>query len=140
MEDLRHQKLKLDLVTPEQKLFSGECDEVRAPGLEGGFGVLPGHTPLLTALGGGVLTYVVGGVQHHVAVAGGFCEVAENHVTVLADYAVPARSIDPAAAREELEAAQQRHAQALAEDEASERRARAVLERAAARMTAARLR
>jgi F-type H+-transporting ATPase subunit epsilon len=101
---------------------------------------LPSNTPFLTALGGGVLTYVVGGVEHHFAIAGGFCEVAENRVSVLADYAEPARSIDPAAARQELEAAQKRHIQALAEDEASERRARSVLQRAAARMTAARLR
>jgi F-type H+-transporting ATPase subunit epsilon len=140
MTDLIHGKLQLDLVTPAQRLFSGECDEVRAPGIEGGFGVRPGHTPFLTALGGGVLTYVVGGVEHHYALAGGFCEVAENRVTVLADYAEPARSIDPVAAQQELEAAQKRHTQALAEDEASERRSRAVLERAAARMSASRLR
>jgi F-type H+-transporting ATPase subunit epsilon len=140
MADLVHQKLHLDLVTPEHRLFSGECDDVRAPGLEGSFGVLPGHTPFLTTLGGGVLTYLVGGVAHHFAVAGGFCEVAENRVTVLADYAVPARSIDLAAAMQDLEAARKEHTQALAEDEASERRARAQLERAAARMTAARLR
>src|SRR6516165_1518334 len=104
MADLIHGKLQLDLVTPEQRLFTGECDEVRAPGIEGGFGVLPGHTPFLTGLGGGVLSYVVAGVEHHFAIAGGFCEVAENRVTVLADYAEPARSIDPAAARQELEA------------------------------------
>jgi F-type H+-transporting ATPase subunit epsilon len=140
MADLLHSKLRLDLVTPEHRIFSGECDEVRAPGIEGGFGVRPGHTPFLTALGGGVLTYVVGGAEHHFAIAGGFCEVAENRVTVLADYAEPARSIDPTAAMQELEAARTRHMQSLAEDEASERRTRAVLERAAARMSAARLR
>ncbi len=140
MADLVQQKLHLDLVTPEQRLFSGECDEVIAPGSEGSFGVRPGHTPFLTTLGGGVLTYLVAGAEHHFAVAGGFCEVAENRVTVLADYAVTARSIDPGAAAQDLEAAKKLHAQALAEDEASERRARASLERAAARMTAARLR
>jgi F-type H+-transporting ATPase subunit epsilon len=140
MTDLLQGKLTLDLVTPERRLFSGECDEVRAPGTEGGFGVLPGHTPFLTALGGGVLTYVTAGTEHHYAIAGGFCEIAENRVTVLADYAEPARSIDPTAAAQELQDAQKRYTQALAEDEASERRARSILQRAAARMTAARLR
>ena len=140
MVDLLHSKLQLDVVTPSARLISVACDEVRAPGTDGGFGVRPGHAPLMSGLDAGVLTYVVDGAEHSFALAGGFIEVAENRVTVLADYAEPARSIDPVAAMQELEAAQKRHMAALAEDEASERRARAVLERAAARMGAARLR
>ena len=80
-------KLHLDLVTPHKAILSVEADEVQAPGILGSFGVRPGHTAFLSELGGGVLTFTNAGKADHYAVAGGFCEVADNRVTVLADFA-----------------------------------------------------
>ncbi len=138
MADLIHGKLTLDVVTPEAKVLSVTCDEVRAPGAAGGFGVRPGHTPFITALGPGVLTAVAGGRPQHYAIAGGFCEVAENRVTVLADFAQPAAEIDPAAALREHDEALGRMHEAQSRDEAAFRREAAAVRRAAARVAATR--
>ena len=78
-------KLTLDIVTPERKVFSDEVDEVVAPGLLGEFGVLPGHTTLLAELGTGPLTYTKGGETKTLQVTGGFAEVRDDHVMILAD-------------------------------------------------------
>ena len=138
MADLLHSKLQLHLVTPTGALVVTEADEVRAPGILGGFGVRPGHTAFLTELGGGVLTYVNGGQEDHYAVAGGFCEVAENRVTVLADFAEHARGIDPHEALEVLTAAQARLAAAAHKDLKIAQREEASVRIAAARLAAAR--
>jgi F-type H+-transporting ATPase subunit epsilon len=136
--DLLHEKLQLNLVTPSASLLSAQVDEVRAPGVDGGFGVRPGHAAFLTELSGGVLTAVVAGHEDYYAVAGGFCEVADNRVTVLADFAEHASSIDPAQAQRELEAAQQRLRAALDKDLHERRREEAAVRNAAARIAAAR--
>jgi len=138
MADLLHSKLQLDVVTPTERLFSVACDEVRAPGSDGGFGIRPGHTPLISGLGAGVLTYVAEGVEHSYALAGGFLEVAENRVTVLADYAEPVASIDPVAALAELAAAADRLHKAQAQDEATFRREEAAVRQATAKVSATR--
>jgi F-type H+-transporting ATPase subunit epsilon len=136
--DLLHSKLQLEVVTPSERLLSLECDEVRAPGTDGGFGVLPGHAPFITSLDAGVLTYVIGGVTHSYAVAGGFLEVAENRVTVLAEYAQPVASIDPVAARAELAAAAERLRKVHTQDEATFRREEAAVRQATAKVAATR--
>jgi F-type H+-transporting ATPase subunit epsilon len=59
------------------------------PGKDGYMGILPGHAPLLSALGAGTLTYAVGGSQKVLKIDGGFVEVFDNHVHVLADHAEP---------------------------------------------------
>jgi F-type H+-transporting ATPase subunit epsilon len=138
MVDLLHGKLQLDVVTPSARLISIACDEVRAPGSDGGFGVRPGHAPLMSGLDAGVLTYVVDGVDHSYALAGGFIEVAENRVTVLADYAEPVASIDPVAAQAELAAAAARLRQVAEQDEAAFRREEAAVRQATAKVTATR--
>jgi F-type H+-transporting ATPase subunit epsilon len=138
--DLLHGKLQFSLVTPSAALLSEELDEVRAPGIVGGFGVLPGHAPFLTELGAGVLTTVGGGKEDHYAVSGGFCEVAENRVTVLADFAQHASTIDPAEAQRELETAMQAARDALAKDQAEQRRIEATVRLAGARLAASKLR
>ncbi len=89
----------LDLVTPERRVISVTVDEVRAPGEQGGFGIRRGHTPFMSALDPGRLTYVEGGREHHYAVGGGFLEVAGDRVVVLADTAEPAEEIDVERAR-----------------------------------------
>jgi F-type H+-transporting ATPase subunit epsilon len=136
--DLLHEKLQLNLVTPSASLLSAQVDEVRAPGVDGGFGVRPGHAAFLTELNGGVLTAVTGGHEDYYAVAGGFCEVADNRVTVLADFAEHASSIDPVQAQQELEAAQRRLREALDKDLHVRRREEAAVRNAASRLAAAR--
>src|ERR1700722_19310528 len=115
-QDLLHEKLQLNLVTPSASLLSAQVDEVRAPGVDGGFGVRPGHAAFLTELSAGVLTAVSAGHEDYYAVAGGVFGVADNRVTVLADFAEHASSIDPVEAQRELEAAQQRLRDALDKD------------------------
>lgn len=78
--------IKLELVTPERMILSEDVEEVIAPGVEGDLGVLPEHAPLLTALRVGELAYRVGKQIDYVAiVGGGFLEVSNNKVIVLAD-------------------------------------------------------
>jgi len=137
-EDLLHGKLQLNLVTPSAAVLSAEVDEVRAPGVSGGFGVRPGHAAFLTELSAGVLTAVSGGKEDYYAVAGGFCEVADNRVTVLAEFAEHASSIDPVEAQHQLEAAQQRLREALDKDLHVRLREEAAVRNAAARIAAAR--
>lgn len=92
--------LKVEVVTPERRLVQVDADEVIAPGADGLFGVRPGHTAYLAVLQPGMLTVKEGGgVEKRFFVAGGFCEVADDVVRVLADVAEPLESIDLAAAQ-----------------------------------------
>ena len=101
------EKLKLELVTPYQQLLSQEVDEVTAPGALGEFGVLPGHTPLLTTLNIGELTYKRGHDVFHVAVNWGYVEVENDVVTVLVTTAETADQIDLERAQAALGRAQE---------------------------------
>ncbi|MFN7974074.1 MAG: F0F1 ATP synthase subunit epsilon [Acidobacteriota bacterium] len=87
-------KLQLEVVTPERLLLSEPVDEVSYRAREGYVGILPGHVPMLTSLEIGELTYRASGKTHHVAVSGGFVEVTEGKVIVLADTAEKASEID----------------------------------------------
>ncbi len=109
--------LTLDIVTPEKRLLSVTCDEVRAPGLLGGFGIRQDHEPFMTALEPGRLTYVEGGREHHFAVGGGFLQVADNKVIVLADTAEAAQDIDVDRARKAFEEAQEKLLKLTEQDE-----------------------
>lgn len=75
------------LVSPEKMLFSGEVTQVDVPGLEGDFGVLAGHAPMVSLLRPGILTVHVNGTQEQMVVLGGFAEVSATGLTVLADLA-----------------------------------------------------
>jgi F-type H+-transporting ATPase subunit epsilon len=77
--------IRLEIVTPEASVVNEDVDEVVAPGVMGQFDVLPGHTTLLAELEKGVVTYVKGGQSKAVVISGGFAEVKEDHVTILAD-------------------------------------------------------
>lgn len=88
------ERLTLELATPTRLVVSAEVDEVVAPGSEGYFGVLPGHAPLLATLGVGEVTYRIGRDEHHVAVSGGFAEVRNDKVIILADSAETPADID----------------------------------------------
>jgi len=88
------ERLTLELATPTRLVVSAEVDEVVAPGSQGYFGVLPGHAPLLATLGVGEVTYRIGRDEHHVAVSGGFAEVRNDKVIILADSAETPADID----------------------------------------------
>jgi F-type H+-transporting ATPase subunit epsilon len=90
--------LQLLVVTPERRVLETEADEVELPGSQGYLGILPGHAPLITLLGTGVLTYRKGASSSAYAVSAGFAEVSGDRVSVLADSAEGAKEIDAAAA------------------------------------------
>jgi len=110
------QRLRLELVTPERLVLSEEVDEVRVPGTLGELGVLPGHTPLLTSLGTGPLSYYQGSSSHSLAVQDGFAEVLPDRVTVLARIADAPADIDVEAARAALIEAESKLPTATAEE------------------------
>jgi F-type H+-transporting ATPase subunit epsilon len=99
-------RLRLVLVTIEKKVLEVECDEVTLPGKLGYFGVLPGHVPMIAMLRVGELMYRLGKVEHYLALSWGFCEVADDVVTVMAEFAELPGEIDVAAAEREAAAAQ----------------------------------
>lgn len=125
--------LNLDIVTPERRVLSVTCDEVRAPGVGGGFGVRRDHEPFMTSLEPGRLSYVEGGREHHYAVGGGFFQVVDNKVIVLADTAEAAADIDVERAKRAFTDAQDRLLRLTEQDEHHG------LERARVRRAAARL-
>jgi F-type H+-transporting ATPase subunit epsilon len=125
--------LSLDIVTPERRVLSVTCDEVRAPGVLGGFGIRKTHTSFMSALEPGRLTYVEGGRDHHLAIGGGFLQVADDKVIVLADSAEAAPDIDVDRAQKALSDAQARLRQ-LTEDDRAYAEEAARVKRAAARL------
>lgn len=86
--------LRLEVVTPDHLLFSQDVDEVTAPGVEGDFGVLPGHCHFMSTLRIGELHYRVGEDIHYMSVLWGFAEVTPKKVTILAEIAEKAEDID----------------------------------------------
>jgi len=129
-------QLSLEIVTPERRVLSVAVDEVRAPGVLGGFGVRYNHEPFMTVLEPGRLTYVEGGREHHYAVGGGFLQVADNRVMVLADTAEAAGDIDVERARRSFAEAQNRLLKMTEQEENYEREA-ARVKREAARLRVA---
>ncbi|HWS88972.1 MAG TPA: F0F1 ATP synthase subunit epsilon [Pyrinomonadaceae bacterium] len=98
--------LQLDVITPERRLLSEQADAVTVPGLGGELGILPGHTPLISALQTGVLSYTQGPTTRRLLVSGGFVEVNNDRVSVLADLAEFPEEVDAARARTEREEAE----------------------------------
>src|ERR687893_2131334 len=91
--------LRLDIITPERNVLSETVDSVTVPGANGELGILPGHTPLISQLQTGVLAYAQGGTTRRLMVSGGFVEVRDDRVSVLADVAERPEEIDAARAR-----------------------------------------
>ena len=102
------ERLTLELATPTRLVVATEADEVVVPGSQGYFGVLPGHAPLLATIGIGEVTYRVGREEYHVATAGGFAEVRNDKVIILADTAERPDEIDRARAEKAKERAERR--------------------------------
>jgi F-type H+-transporting ATPase subunit epsilon len=95
--------MQLDIVTPERSVVSETVDAVTVPGREGELGILPGHAALISSLKSGILTYTKGGDARRMVISGGFVEVSNDRVSVLADTAEFSDEIDTAAARAELD-------------------------------------
>lgn len=121
-------KLKFEMVTAERMVYSDDVDVVIAPGVEGQLGILPNHASLLTMLQPGELVVRKEGEETEMFVSGGFLEVMQNRVTLLADVAERAEEIDVARAEEAKRRAEEQIKQAppemdLAVAEAALRRA-----------------
>lgn len=110
------ESLKLEVVTPSRRVLEARAHEVRIPGALGELGVLPGHTPLLTSLGTGEVTWFDGDTSGSLVVQGGFAEVQPDTVTVLASIAETIDEIDVEAARTALAEAQEKLKTVSAED------------------------
>ena len=100
--------MKLEIITAEKQLFSGEAEQVIAPGHAGELGILAHHAPLLTSLKAGELIVINGHESEYFVIVGGFMEVLANHVTVLADAAERVYEIDEARAQAAIARAQER--------------------------------
>jgi F-type H+-transporting ATPase subunit epsilon len=99
---------ELEIATPNRLLVREQVSEAQIPAANGYLGILPEHSPLLSLLGTGELTYTVAGRSHALAVSGGIVEVLPDHVRVLTDFAEKAEEIDAERAREALRRAEER--------------------------------
>ncbi len=126
--------LKLSIVTPRGTVVEDSVDDVVAPGTEGEFGVLPGHTPFLAAIQEGVVRYHSGGRPSYLAVSAGFAEVGGDHVVLLARTAEKVEDIDRDRAEAALERARARRGEGLTSAELA--RADSAAARATARLSA----
>ncbi|MGL1863080.1 MAG: F0F1 ATP synthase subunit epsilon [Pseudodesulfovibrio sp.] len=125
--------LTLEIVTPDRKVLSEVVEYVGAPGILGEFGVLPSHVPFLSALGVGNLHYKQDGKAHYVFVSGGFAEVSNNQVTILAEVAEMATEIDVDRASKAKTRAEERTVKAQEKVDAT--RNQAALRRAVSRIS-----
>jgi F-type H+-transporting ATPase subunit epsilon len=113
---MAEKQLLLEVVTPDRMVLSTEADVVVLPGVEGQFGVLPGHIPFLSALEIGEMYYKSAGKTEFLAVNGGFAEVTGEKVTIVAESAEVGREIDVERAKRALERAEKRLATAKTEN------------------------
>src|SRR5438309_2352125 len=125
---------RLQVATPERLLVDEQVTEAEIPGKNGYMGILAGHAPLLSALAPGLLTYGSGGNKQVLVVDGGFVEVFDNSVRVLADSAERANEVHADAARRQLDEANR--ALREAQDEQSSNAALTQMQQAQARLDA----
>ena len=130
--------LQLEVVTPDKTVVSSAVEMAVCPGVEGEFGVLPKHVSLLSAQKIGVLLYRANCKDEHVFISGGFADVNNDVLTVLAESAELAQDIDTARAQAARERAEKRLAQQ--DDRVDVARAEAALSRAVTRLSLAQLR
>lgn len=108
--------LKLEIVTPEAKVYSEDVDMVTLPGVEGEMGIYPQHVPLMTQLAAGEVVVRKGSQEFFLAVGDGFVEITGDSVSILTDMAIKAENIDEAKAEEARRRAESRLTEKL-EDE-----------------------
>ncbi|MEJ2723501.1 MAG: F0F1 ATP synthase subunit epsilon [Deltaproteobacteria bacterium] len=131
------EKLQLEVVTPAKVVIKAEVDMVVAPGVEGEFGVLPGHVLFLSGIVPGELRYTVGTQRQFLALSEGFAEISNNRVSILVDAAEIASDIDVERAARAAERAKQRMAKDRAGEDIDFKRAEAALQRALVRLKVA---
>lgn len=137
MADSIPTELVLDVVTPDRQVAHDSVTSVTIPGKSGYLGILPGHTPLLTEIAPGELTYTRDNVKHYLVVTWGFAEILPDRIIVLAQGAERAEEID----LERAERAKQRAEDRLkkfSDPQVDQERAREALRRAIARLETAR--
>ena len=112
--------LKLEIVTPESKIYSEDVEMVTLPGSEGEAGIYPNHVPLMTQVQAGEIVVSRDGNEEIVAIGEGFAEVTGEHVAILTDNAANSGDIDEAAAEQAKAKAEQRLQEGgdISEDEA----------------------
>lgn len=109
--------LKLEIVTPDAKIFSDDVDMVTLPGVEGEMGIYPQHVPLMTQLSAGEIVVRKGAEDFFLAVGDGFVEITGERVAVLTDMAIRAENIDETAAEEARRRAESRLGEKLDDEE-----------------------
>lgn len=111
--------LKLEIVTPEAKVYSEDVDMVTLPGVEGEMGIYPQHIPVMTQLVAGEVSVRKGGQDFFLAIGDGFVEITGDRVSVLTDMAIQAENIDEAKAEEARRRAESRLAERLDDEESA---------------------
>ncbi len=109
--------LKLEIVTPDAKIYSEDVDMVTLPGVDGEMGIYPTHVPLMTQVVSGEVSVRTGGVEHFLAIGDGFVEITGERVAILTDMAIKADDIDEVKAEEARQRAQARLAEKLTDEE-----------------------
>ncbi|MSU28079.1 MAG: ATP synthase F1 subunit epsilon [Pedosphaera sp.] len=109
--------LKLEIVTPEAKIYSEDVDMVTLPGIEGEMGIYPMHIPLMTQIAHGEIIARKGGVDHYLATGEGFVQITGDRVAILTDMAIKADDIDEMKAEEARKKAEARLAEKLTDEE-----------------------
>ncbi|MBI3876055.1 MAG: F0F1 ATP synthase subunit epsilon [Verrucomicrobia bacterium] len=109
--------LKLEIVTPDAKIYSEDVDMVTLPGVDGEMGVYPMHVPLMTQVVSGEVAVRRGGIEHFLAIGDGFVEITGERVAILTDMAIKADDIDEVKAEEARKRAQDRLAEKLTDEE-----------------------
>ena len=111
--------LKLEIVTPEAKVFSDDVEMVTLTGVEGDMGIYPDHMPVMTQIVAGEITVRQHGANIFLAVGDGFAEITGDHVAVMTDMAIKAENIDEAKAEEARRRAQARLSEKLDDEDLS---------------------
>lgn len=109
--------LKLEIVTPEAKVYSEDVDMVTLPGVEGEMGIFPMHIPLMTQIAAGEIVARKGGQDYFLAVGEGFVEITGQRVAILTDMAIKADDIDETKAEDARKRAEARLAEKLSDEE-----------------------
>ncbi len=111
--------LKLEIVTPDARIYSEDVDMVTLPGVEGEMGIYPMHVPLMTQIVAGEMAVRKDGRDFFLAVGEGFAEITGERVAILTDMAIKAENIDEAKAEEARKRAESRMAEKLDEEQAA---------------------
>ncbi|MGV3755117.1 MAG: F0F1 ATP synthase subunit epsilon [Verrucomicrobiota bacterium] len=109
--------LKLEIVTPEAKIYSEDVDMVTLPGVEGEMGIYPMHVPLMTQVVAGEVAVRKGAQESHLAVGDGFVQITGDRVAILTDMAIKADDIDETKAEEARKRAEARLSEKLSDEE-----------------------